>query len=328
MKQPKIQRLSDTINLSEGQKKKGYAFILTTAILVLLVYLSDLESAANSFRQAERSLLFAAFLAANLPLLIYAKVWEETLNISNIQISYHNSVKLVLANTFVNNLTPFGNIGGEAAATYYISELTGKNKSEVFSSILSASIINFAPLIALTVTAAILLDYIGTLQLVSGLFALVMIYAISRTDMLRLKNLGKTVQKPVLQVLENMRQVKNHKRTVTLLLILTHLATFSSIFSVHLIGLSLGYNLPVYLLTVAVPLARLGNYAPTPGGSGAYEAALIGTLTFFFQIPVQGAVLTTVLYRSITYYTGIVAGYIGISLVEAQGKNLFNKNTT
>jgi len=76
---------------------------------------------------------------------------------------------VVLANTFVNNLTPFGNIGGEVAATLYLSELTGKKKSEIFSAAFSASFINFTPLIILGLTGGILLGYISLAQILTGL---------------------------------------------------------------------------------------------------------------------------------------------------------------
>ncbi|GEM_PF-592286 len=301
-------------------------FGFTTLLFISMLYLSDFDRSMEALRQAHHHLLAAGFMLANAPVLIYAKVWKNMLYISDVSLSYRTSLKVVLANTFVNNLTPFGNIGGEAAATLYISKLTDRKKSQIFSAVFSASIINFTPLIVLGLTGGVLLGYISLEQILAGLTIIALVYLalvygskIGFSDPLPVR-----VEKFLSETASELSKLKGRKKEVGFLLLLTHVAALSSIASVHVIGFSLGYSLSIPLLVVAVPLARIGNYAPTPGGSIAYEATLTGILTYLFPVPLQSAVLITAIYRAITYYTGIAAGYIGVSMLEFEGENLFN----
>ncbi len=308
--------------------KRPLAFGFTTLVFVSMLYLSDFESSIEALGQARHHLLAAGFVLANAPVLIYAKVWKNMLHISDIRLSYSSSLKVVLANTFVNNLTPFGNIGGEVAATLYLSELTGKKKSEIFSAAFSASIINFTPLIILGLTGGILLGYISLAQILTGLSIILLasLWSIYAPDMGFSNPLPLKIKSFLSETANGLSKLRDRKKEVVFLLFLTHAAALSSIASVHVIGLSLGYNLSIPLLVLAMPLARIGNYAPTPGGSVAYEAALTGILTYLFPVSLQSAALITAIYRAITYYTGIITGYIGVSMLEFEGENLFNED--
>ncbi|NMJ92686.1 flippase-like domain-containing protein, partial [Nanohaloarchaea archaeon] len=206
--------------------KKPLAFSFTTLVFVSMLYLSDFKSSIEALGQARHHLLAAGFVLANAPVLIYAKVWKNMLDISDVRLSYGSSLKVVLANTFVNNLTPFGNIGGEAAATLYLSELTGRKKSEIFSAVFSASIINFTPLIILGLIGGILLDYISPLQILKGLSIVILASLwIKYEPETGFSNLIPIRVKTFLsETTKGLSKLKDRKKEVLFLLFLTHIA--------------------------------------------------------------------------------------------------------
>ena len=313
--------------------KRLYAVALTTLFLVSLLYLSDTGSLIAALRQADPVLLLAGFTAANTPLLVYALVWREVLDISGIETGYFTSLRVVLGNTFVNNVTPFGNIGGEAAATYYLSKLTGGEKGRIFSAVLVASAVNFIPLLTYLVVGGTFSGYSAVLVLPLLLVSSYLL--VSRASVLpEISSAGLPVPERFLSrikgfyfdLVSSLEDMRGSWRSFLPLLVLTHLAALFDIFSIYLIALSLGLELQALELFFVVPLARAANYAPTPGGTGPYEIALSGLLMYFFQVPLQEAVLVVVIYRGFTYYFGLLGGYLAINSLGLSGRNLFNSS--
>ena len=297
-------------NMIYWRKIKPYfGIILTTAFLSVMLYAVDLEASVNALSSANPLILILALVSANVPLLIYSQVWRTVLSATGLDLSYFTTLRLILANTFVNNITPFGNIGGEAAATYILSNISDKSYGESFTAVFMASIINFSPLFTFLIIGAVYTEYYQMLLLpLTGLtFCLLINYSV-----FSFKVPG-FLEKFRDDFIKSLNTIKSSGISLWPLIIITHFAIFFDILSIILIGASLNLDFYSFAIFLVVPLARVANYVPTPGGTGPYELALSGLLVFFFPVSISESVLVAVIYRTLTYYIGILFGYFTIN---------------
>jgi len=292
-----------------GDFKKYSGVFLTTVFLFLMLYVIDLETSINALIAADPLFLFLALISANIPLLIYASVWHRVLGVTGLKLNYLTTLRLVLANTFVNNITPFGNIGGEAAATYMLSRITDQSYGKSFTPVFTSSMINFSPLVTFLIFGGIYTGYYHVLFLPVAFFST---YLIFTRKAISLKT-PEFIEEFKTDFLESMSLINNSDQKLWPLMFFTHFAVVFDILSIILIGQSLGLNFYSLSIFFVVPLARVANYVPTPGGTGPYELALSGLLSFFFSVTFSQAVLVAVIYRVLTYYVGIFLGYFSIN---------------
>ena len=291
----------------------------TTLVLAALIYFSDFSAVKDILSSAEYSWLALAAISANIPLLIYSFTWNKILNTSGIEIGYFRTFQLVLANVFVNNITPFGNIGGEAAITYILSKITGENSGKIFSMVLLASLINFLPLVSLLAAGLIMAGYWKSVLLIFLASAAVILAVKRFSGRFREFSGVQKIPSRVGDFLRDFREAleifSDEKSLLAGLLVFSHSWLIFDVSSVILIGYAYGLDLLSPLIIVVIPLARVANYVPTPGGSGPYEVALAGLLHFFLGVSVAEGVLVAVSYRVLTYYIGLLLGYFSLNLL-------------
>ena len=286
--------------------KRWAGVFFTTFFLILMLYTVDLEASVNALKNADPFFLLLAFISASTPLIIYSVVWRKVLEWSGTEFSFFTTFRLVLANTFVNNITPFGNIGGEAAATYIISKITEKNYAESFTPVFTASIINFSPLLTFLIIGGLYT------QLYAVLLVPVMLYTGWKIS-INLSIFPDFFRDFREDLKTSWASLDLSLRKILPFLFLTHFAAVFDILSIGLIGYAFGFEILSLTLFIVVPLARVANYVPTPGGTGPYEIALSGLLAYFFPIGISEAVIVAVVYRVLTYYTGLITGFFALN---------------
>jgi len=87
--------------------------LTTTLVLIMLVAVIDTGRGLEMVFSADPLFLAGAFILANTTLLVNSIVWKKVLKGIGIELSYLETIQVVLTNTFINNITPFGNTGGE-----------------------------------------------------------------------------------------------------------------------------------------------------------------------------------------------------------------------
>lgn len=289
---------------------------LTTGVLIALLYFADTES-LRAVRDADLRFLVLAVIFANIPLLIYSFIWREVLEMAGIHLSYGRTFQVVLSNAFVNNITPFGNIGGEVAVTYILSKLTGEKSGKIFSAVFASSLINFSPIATLLIVGFTVTGY---WTLIAGtVFLLFLLFSI--TVFRRQKSVPFSIGLPFPEKMKEflndfrkaLKMFSGSKRKISGLVFLAHTWLVFDLLSIIFVGYAYGLDLLNPLLLLVVPMARVANYTPTPGGSGPYEIVFSGLLSQFLSVSFAEGVLVAVTYRAITYYIGLLAGYFALN---------------
>jgi uncharacterized membrane protein YbhN (UPF0104 family) len=289
--------------MNENYWKKIIVASTTTAIvLAALLIFTGFERSISLIIQAEPLLLLLGFILANSGVLVTSFIWKQVFESAGITFSYPETVKLVLSNTFLNNITPFGHAGGEPVVAYHLSKKTSRSVEEVLSAIIVSDFINFSYMI---LSAAIGLTYTFTLVQYSLLSAAVLSpYSKAKQFLSNVSNSIKELELSTSQLIK--------------LLMISQITLVTETMAVYTIILSIGVETGYLPLLLILPLARLANYVPTPGGSGPYEIALSGLLVYFTGVEIFEASTVAVIYRSLTFYFGIIAGSASISTLEFQ----------
>jgi uncharacterized protein (TIRG00374 family) len=114
------------------------------------------------------------------------------------------------------------------------------------------------------------------------------------------------------KILNSMRKMSLSKRQIIKLVIVSHATVVLDVTAVHSVLMGLNLNTDFLPLLFILPVARLANYVPTPGGAGPFEAALAGLLILILGLEPHQAASATIIYTGITTYFGIIVGTISI----------------
>lgn len=68
---------------------------------------------------------------------------------------------------------------------------------------------------------------------------------------------------------------------------------------------SLGYQLSLSVVALAVAFGKLGSAVPAPGGTGGVEAMVTAVLTTFGGLSPAAALTVALIYRACTYWLTI-----------------------
>lgn len=306
---------------TSGRVRSLAGIFLTTSLLIALLYFADVES-LTALSEADLRFIALAVLFANIPLLIYSFIWREVLGMVGLHLSYRRTFQVLLSNVFVNNVTPFGNIGGEVAVTYILSRSTGEKSGKIFSAVFASSLINFSPLVTLLIIGFSVTGYWTLIAGTAFLLFSIMLYR--RQNPIDF-SIDIPVPKKMIDFLKDFREalkiLSGSKKKISGLIVLAQSWLVFDLISIILVGYAYGLDLLNPLILLVIPLARVANYAPTPGGSGPYEVVFAGLLSYFLSVSFAEGVLVAVTYRAITYYIGLLAGYFALNSLHLSNKS-------
>lgn len=322
-------------------------FGVTTAIIVGLVYFADIGEFIEALQSASIPLLIPAFVAGLSVFLVFGYTWYRFLTKIGLDIGYFKSLKLFMAGQFMNSVTPLGQFGGEPFMAHVIRKNTDASYEKSFSAVLSADIVNGIPVLTFVLGGAIYMllfssmndvvlqtAYAGAgLTVLGGLIVYLLWFkaGVIENYLLRiltffseLTGLGESL---VEKAEERLEEVQNSFKTIGedpyhlfKTAAIAHLSFVLQVICLYFIMLSLGQNVALTPLYFIIAVAGLANFAPTPGGSGAYEATMTGILIAFLGIDKEIAAAVAVLFRLTTYWPGLLLGYLSFVNVEAEGR--------
>jgi len=242
--------------------------------------------------------------------------------------------------TFANNVTPFGQAGGEPLSALLISRSTDSEYEQGLASIASVDAMHFVP----TLTLGLLgLGYVATrltfgrqLEYVAAtVVGLAVVlptgaylgwtnrYRIESAVVSVLTPAVKTVTTllPVLSVPEDdaiegriegffgsVERVGTDRRRLAFALGFSALGWVALATSLWLALTSLGASVPYLVTFLAIPVGDLAALAPLPGGLGGVEALLIGLLVTVSPATAGTVSAAVLVHRAATYWLPTIVG--------------------
>jgi hypothetical protein len=313
-------------------------FAAALVVLGLLVGLVGVGRVVDALSRAEPMVLAGVLAVAVVWMTSWGLSLRTVLGILGSAISAPVAVLVFTAATFANNVTPFGQAGGEPVTALFISRAADTEYETGLAAIASVDSLNFVPSILLvgigyfsaTVAFGRRLQYAAVAVAVlavaipaAGIYAWRNRYRVE-AGVVRLLTpvirwIGRVLPRrspPDVHVIEAriegffhaIERVTGDRRGLVTALGFSTLGWLSLSLSLWLSLYSLGYPVPFAAMLVVVPIGAIAGITPLPGGLGGVEAVLVAMLVPTTGVTVAAATAAVVLHRTATYWLPVLVG--------------------
>jgi len=257
------------------------------------------------------------------------------------------SVGLFAASSFLNNVTPFGQAGGDPVSGALVARTEGVPFERGFAAVVSVGAANAVAVVALGVVAAgallgtaavddALLVAVGAGGVTAAVLGVAAVAAWRRRDRVAdriggalggvLSRVGDAmpgVEPPgrdtvverargFVAALERVGDSRRRLGAVLAVGVAGHLAVATTLW-LSLVALDAPIS-PARVLLV-VPVARLAGASPTPGGTGSAEALLTGLLVAVGGVGAPVAAAAALVYRAVAFWLPTLGGGVITALL-------------
>lgn len=262
-----------------------------------------------------------------------------------VRISLYKLFKFFMAGTFFNNITPSFGTAGEPIKAMYLAREIGKSKAECFAGIVSVRMLNMFPFLTVGMFGISLLFSnpnikLGFWAIVGLTFSIVLaisimiliIYFYFRKDKLSSfvhssirffapffglvkkgfdhKSYVAALDESINSFHGGMRNIDHDKKGILNVMIISYIGWFFDLMAIYMVFLSINEtHLHISILIITYTVSMISSWLPLflPGGLGIVD----GTMAIFFiygGIPVEMAILATLLYRLSSYWLNTILG--------------------
>ncbi|PSP89567.1 TIGR00374 family protein [Halobacteriales archaeon QS_4_69_34] len=330
------------MSVIEGGNLRATLVGFAGAVLVLAALLGfvGVGKVVGSLSQAALPGLALVLVVATAWLSAWGLSLRTVLSVLGAPVTAPVAVLVFASAIFANNVTPFGQAGGEPVSALFVSQAADTEYETGLAAIASVDALNFVPSIALALVG---LGYFATqitfgrnlalaAAVVGGLAVAIPIAAyVGWQRRYRVEEITVSALTPAVQGLGRaipgrepppatalQERVESFFRAVERVAASPHgLATALGFSAVGWISLSsslwlslfaLGYSVTPAAVLVAVPAGAVAGVAPLPGGLGGVEAVLAALLVPTAGVAPATAVAAVALHRAATYWLPTVVG--------------------
>jgi len=311
----------------------GLGFAVAAVVIYLLVDFVGTADVMGRLSTADWRWLALGCLSTLLCLAAWGKAWQIVLGVVGIEESYSKLVVTYFAATFANYVTPLGQAGGEPFIAYVLSRDTDASYEDSLASVVTADLLNMFPFVTFAgVGFAALLyqtavpDAIeplagGLVVLSPGVPFLVAIGwrfrrqveqavlsaaapVVRRVPRLSLDGLRKRLR----ELQTAFERIARDRRALARALFFSYAGWVFFALPLYAVGRAIDITFPLLLVFFIVPASTLAGLVPSPGGSGAVEAALVALVVGLTAVDTAGATAIALLYRVASYWFALVVG--------------------
>jgi uncharacterized protein (TIRG00374 family) len=327
-------------------------FAAALAVLLVLGLVVGVEDLLSALARADRRVAGVMVVVGLAWLLSWGMALRTVLAVLGVNVGVLRAFATFAAATFANNVTPFGQAGGEPVSALFISNSTDAKYETGLAAIASVDALNFVPSIAFAMLG---FGYYATaftlgrrLRIAAGAVAVLalVIAALGYVGWQRrrrieqgalrvltpvLRTVGRVVprmsppsrealRERVASFFEAIDRVATDRRQLGVALSFSALGWFAQMVSLWLGLYAIGAIVNPAVVLVAIPVAALSSITPLPGGLGGYEAILLALLAPVPQVSFGAAAAAVTLHRGAMYWMPLVlgafsAGHLGDSRI-------------
>jgi uncharacterized protein (TIRG00374 family) len=309
-------------------------------VLAVLASLVGVEETLATLGTARPGVAVAVVCAATVWLLAWALALRAVLGALGASVSWLRAGLVYTSVLFANNVTPFGQAGGEPVSAVFISEAADTEYETALAAVASADTLNFVPstafaLVGVTYLSAVLAG--GQQLLRARAVVVVMAVAVPAVGYLvwryrsRLETLAGGALAPLARAVGtalprleapsraaiearidgffgSIETVATSRRRLALALGLSALGWLAQMVALWLSLYALGAVAPFAAVLVAVPVGAIAGITPLPGGLGGVEAALVALVVPLAGVSAATAAAAVVLHRGAIYWLPTLLG--------------------
>lgn len=340
--------------MDAGPNRRGtlVGFAAALAVLGVLLVVVGVGDLLSSLARADRRVVVLMAVVALAWQLSWGLALRTVLAVLGVDVGVLRAFATFAAATFANNVTPFGQAGGEPVTALFISNSTDAEYETGLAAIASVDALNFVPSIAFALLG---FGYYATaftlgrrLRIAAGVVALLAVGVAAAAYVgwqrrRRIERGALRIVAPLLRALGSVvprvsppgREALRHRVEAFFAAIdrvatdRRELATALSFSALGWLGLMASLWLGLYavgivvnpaVVLIAIPVAALSGIAPLPGGLGGVEAILLALLVPIPGVTFGAAAAAVTLHRGATYWLPLVlgawaAGHLGDSRI-------------
>ncbi|WP_135823572.1 lysylphosphatidylglycerol synthase transmembrane domain-containing protein [Halorussus ruber] len=324
-------------------------FLGTFAILGLLLYFVGVEGFVREIQRADTETVALVVVVTLGWLAAWGFGLRTVLDVLGVDVSFLKSFFILNGAMFSNNITPFGQAGGEPVTALLISKVADTEYERGLAAIASVDSLNFVPSIVLALggagfyatqtefgrrlrlaTAAIVV--LSVAVPIAGIFgwrnrkalrrAIARVLApilrlVTRIAPVDVALSRETLETRVGEFFDSIERVATDRRGLTLALAASTAGWVCQMVALWLAFVAIGSPVPFAVLLFVVPVGAIAGVTPLPGGAGGIEAVLVGLLS---SLPGAGvgwetALAAVVIFRGAIYWVPVAIGGGVVSVI-------------
>jgi hypothetical protein len=329
-------------------------FLAALVVLAALIWLIGVNDILDALSQADASVVALIVGVATLWLSAWGMALWTVLGAIGSPIAPHRAILTFNAAVFSNNITPFGQAGGEPVSALLISSVADTEYETGLAAIASVDTLHFLPSIGFAVigfsfvvagaarlTRNVLVAAGGVVVLVAVILVAVTLGWRNRD---RVEAIVASVVTPLLRLLAravpgrspperaaveqriegffaSVSRVTSDRRTLALAMGFSALGWLALASSLWLSLYALGHVVPFAATLFVVPVGSIAGVTPLPGGLGGFEAAFIALLVPTAGVSASVATAAVLIHRGATYWLPTLVGGAVAALNGATGRS-------
>ncbi|QSX00391.1 lysylphosphatidylglycerol synthase transmembrane domain-containing protein [Haloterrigena alkaliphila] len=321
----------------------------TIAVFAVLFFLVGARDIVDSLLSATPSLVVATFALALCWLAAWSLMLRTVLGSLGVHVPAGKAFFVYAGAVFANNVTPFGQAGGEPVAALLISKVSDARYETGLAGIASVDVLNVVPSISLILagvgyyatTAAVgerLETAVGSAIALIAAIVLAMAFVwrhrhaiVERLPAVIAPRIGRfgfigsdpetfeaNLADRMGRFFENIERVATDRGRLSAVVGLSLAGWLLQVAALTAAFAAVGYSVPPYVLLFVIPLANLAGAAPLPGGLGGIEAAFVTLLVPTTGIPASAVTAAVLIFRGAIYWMPVLIGGVSVSAFGVQ----------
>jgi uncharacterized protein (TIRG00374 family) len=323
-------------------------FVAAAAVLAALVWFVGADAVAATLDLVDGRHA-AAIVAVGLAWLSsWSMALRTVLDALGVRVPARRAFLLFASATFANNVTPFGQAGGEPFSAFLVARATGVEYERALAAVASVDSLNFVPSIVLALGGltyylavfAVSDDLLGVLALVAALAVAVpalLVAAWSNRDRVEAgvaraatpvarvvgrllprvtPPTGTEIRRRVASFFRALERVGDSPRQLAVAAAFSATGWLLMCLALWLALHALGHAVPPAAVLIAVPVGTIAGVTPLPGGLGGVEFALVLVVVPTTGVSAATATSAALVYRGATYWLPLLAGGSSVAYLE------------
>ncbi len=311
------------------------------SVLAVLFWLVGVDDILAALSMARLSVLLVVVAVATCWLSAWGMSLRTVLGVLGAPVTVPAAVLVFAGATFANNVTPFGQAGGEPISALFISRISDSEYETGLAAIASVDALNFVPSIGLalvglgyfatTITFGRHLEFAAFAVFGLAIAVPILVY-LGWRNRYRLETVAVEALTPLLQTIWGLiprrsppsrealerriegfftavERVATNPKGLALALSFSAAGWVGLAISLWLSLFALGYTVPLAVVLVAIPAGAIAGITPLPGGLGGVELVLIALVSATtVGISTATIVAAVAIHRGATYWLPTIAG--------------------
>ena len=324
-------------------------FVAGVVVLLALYSVVGLEDVLGALARSDPLLVAAVCVVAVGWLFAWGMALRTVLAVIAVEVSVRRAFMLFAGATFANNVTPFGQAGGEPFSALLVSRSTDTEYENGLAAVASVDALNFVPSISFALvgvayyaTTFTVGDRVELAALSIGALALAVPVAaylgwrnrdrVATLAVRAILPLGRVFGRVTPKVtppdeaqvrhriggfFAALERVGGDHHQLALALAFSALGWLLLSVSLWLSLLALGHAVPFAAALFIVPLGSVAGVTPLPGGLGGVEAALVVLIVPITGVGPETAAAAALIHRGATYWLPVLIGGSATAMLEA-----------